>query len=84
MRVSQKMAENREHRLRRTIIDGSKTLMLDDGDHGIDQGSFVKRNYKNVSLKLGNFLGTPSTKDMGDISGLADRKLSTEMDKYYF
>jgi len=41
VRLSQKMAEQRELKLK-NFIDGRKDLNVDNGDHGIQQG-FVRR-----------------------------------------
>lgn len=54
------MIEQRENKLK-TIIDGHKSLLADDGDHGVVHGSFVKRNKGiNLTAQLQFMLDSPS------------------------
>ena len=44
VRLSQKMAEQRENKLK-TVIDGKRDLNVDDGDHGVSQGFLRRKGY---------------------------------------
>ena len=60
LKLSQRMIEQRENKLR-TNIDGKKTLMADDGDHGVVHGHFSKRNKgNNLTAQLSYLIDSPS------------------------
>lgn len=60
LKLSQKMIEQREFKLR-TNIDGQKSLLADDGDHGVVHGHFSKRNKgNNLTAQLDNLIYSPS------------------------
>lgn len=63
VRLSQKMAEQRENKLK-TFIDGRRDLNVDDGDHGVTQGFLKRKALNQYSPHLYSLLKDSSSRHM--------------------
>ena len=61
VRLSQKMAEQRENKLK-TFIDGRRDLNVDDGDHGVSQGFLKRKGLNQYSSHLHSLLRDSSSR----------------------